>query len=102
MLDRTLVSFYRFWHGTLCLPGAGKLLSWAAGLDRGPQSFRLSIPTIGETTVDFRDNSAFYWLNFLLIVCFYPSNMEDRFPLASRTADRKISPHRLICRFMNR
>ncbi len=66
VISKALVSFYRFWHGTLHLPGAGRLLSWAAGRDRELQSFRLSIPMIGETTVDFRDNSAFYWLNCLL------------------------------------
>jgi len=66
VMAKALVSFYRFWHGTLHLPGAGKLLSWAAGRNRELQSFRLSIPRIGETAVDFRDNSAFYWLNCLL------------------------------------
>src|SRR5271166_1468678 len=66
MVARTLVSFYRFWHGTLHLPGAGRLLVYVAQHNRNLQSFPLSILMIGETTVDFRDISAFYWLNCLL------------------------------------
>jgi FkbM family methyltransferase len=66
MVARTLVSFYRFWHGSLHLPGAGRLLVWVAQHNQSLQSFPLSVPMIGETVVDFRDTSAFYWLNSLL------------------------------------
>jgi FkbM family methyltransferase len=66
MVARGLFAFYQFWHGTLHLRGAGRLLSWAAQHNRSLQKFRLVIPSIGETTFDFRDSSSFYWVNYLL------------------------------------
>jgi FkbM family methyltransferase len=66
MVAKALVSFYRLCHGKFHLPGAGKLLVWVARHNRSLQAFRLSIPAIGDTPVDFRDVSAFYWLNYLL------------------------------------
>ena len=66
MVAQALFAFYQFWHGTLHLRGAGRLLTLAAQHNRSLQKFRLVIPAIGETTFDFRDSSSFYWVNYLL------------------------------------
>src|SRR5271165_5447529 len=66
MVARGLFAFYHFWHGTLHLRGAGRLLNWAAQHNRSLQKFQLVIPGIGEATLDFRDGSSFYWVNYLL------------------------------------
>ncbi|MBV8533854.1 MAG: FkbM family methyltransferase [Verrucomicrobia bacterium] len=66
MVAQALFAFYRLWHGTLHLRGAGRLLVWAAQYDRSLQAFRLAIPSIGEAAFDFRDGSTFYWVNYLL------------------------------------
>ena len=66
MVAQALFAFYRFWHGTLHLRGAGRLLVWAAQYHRSLQAFRLAIPSIGEAAFDFRDGSTFYWVNYLL------------------------------------
>lgn len=61
-----LVAFYRFWHGTLRLPGAGRLLRRAARRLPELQSFPLTVPGVGSVRVDFRDCSAYFWINTLL------------------------------------
>jgi len=66
MVAQALFAFYQFWHGTLHLRGAGRLLTLAAQRNRSLQKFRLVIPPIGETTFDFRDSSSFCWVNYLL------------------------------------
>jgi hypothetical protein len=66
MVAGALFAFYRFWHGTLHLRGAGRLLVWAAQYNGSLQAYRLAIPSIGEAVFDFRDGSTFYWVNYLL------------------------------------
>jgi FkbM family methyltransferase len=66
MIANLLVSLFFFWNGRLRLRGAGSVLSWAASWDRHLQSFRMAIPRIGTATVDFRDQSTFGWMTYLL------------------------------------
>ncbi len=61
-----LVGFYRFWHGTLHLPGAGKLLQWFSRRVKALQHYPLQVPWLGTMPIDFRMDYAFIWTNFLL------------------------------------
>lgn len=66
MLSRILVNFYNWWYGRLNFKGAGFFLSWVACFVPALQKFPLTVQGIGEIKVDFRDVSAFEWLNFLI------------------------------------
>lgn len=66
MTSSLIINFYRFWHGTLHLEGAGMLLRFLLPFCAGLHSFRLKLPDGHSVTVDFRDVSAIYWLNHLL------------------------------------
>jgi len=66
MISSLIISFYRFWHGTLHLKGAGLLLRLLLPFCAGLHSFRLKLPEGHSVMVDFRDVSAMYWLNHLL------------------------------------
>jgi len=66
VLSRVLVDFYKLWYGRLNFKGAGFFLSWVACFVPTLQKFPLTVPGMGEIRVDFRDVSAFEWLNFLL------------------------------------
>jgi len=60
------VSFYKLWHGAFHLPGAGILLHRTASFLPALQKYRLEITPATIVSVDFRDVSAFCWINHLL------------------------------------
>lgn len=66
MIASAFVNFYRLWHGSLHLKGAGALLRNALPIFPGLKSYALALPEGQQITVDFRDCSAIYWLNHLL------------------------------------
>lgn len=66
MMASLLVRLYGWWHGTLGLRGAGLMLRRLAPSIRGLQRYPLEIPKVGTVTVDFRDCSAWFWVNKLL------------------------------------
>jgi FkbM family methyltransferase len=61
-----VVGFYRFWHGTLGLKGAGRLINHGAPRLKGLQCYPLRLPNGRIASVDFRELSAFGWLNTIL------------------------------------
>jgi len=63
MIADLLVGFYRLWHGRLKMRGAGWLLRRAAVGIPGLQSYPLDIPDGTRVDLDFRDASAWYWMN---------------------------------------
>ena len=65
-LSSALVAFYQMWHGKLHLPGAGRLLHRAASLLPSLQNYPLGVPPGNTICVDFRDVTAFSWINHLL------------------------------------
>ena len=67
-----LVAFYRFWHGTLHLPGAGALLRFAAQRIAPLQNYRVTVPGIGTLPLDFRMDYAYACTNFLLLQEAHP------------------------------
>jgi FkbM family methyltransferase len=66
MLSQLLIAFYKVWHGRLHLKGAGFLIRSLAPRLPGLQNFSLELPEGQQIRLDFRDLSAFYWLNHLL------------------------------------
>jgi FkbM family methyltransferase len=58
-----VVSFYRIWHGKLHLKGAGLLIRRLLPFLPALYQYRLQIQEGHAITLDFRDASAFYWLN---------------------------------------
>jgi FkbM family methyltransferase len=60
------VAFYRFWHGSMRMPGAGWLLRRLASRMSGLQAYPLPVPGVGRIPLDFRDVSAYGWVNTLL------------------------------------
>jgi FkbM family methyltransferase len=89
MLSKILIGSYRFWHGRLHLKGAGlatrKLASFLPGLQR----YRLELSEGHVVIVDFRDLSAFYWLNYLL-----DDDFEEKGLLKAISAH--IRPHSVV------
>ena len=69
-----VIGFYRFWHGTLGLKGAGRLINHGAPRLKGLQCYPLRLPNGRIASVDFRELSAFGWLNTML----GDYNQEDR------------------------
>lgn len=65
-LADALVAFYRFWHGRARVPGAGWLLRRLAPRMSSLRSYPLEVPEIGTVPLDFRDVSAYGWVNTLL------------------------------------
>jgi len=66
LLSRSIVGFYRLWHGKCHLKGAGRLINIAAPRLAGLRSFPLLLPN-GETArVDFNEIAAFSLQNYLL------------------------------------
>jgi FkbM family methyltransferase len=61
-----VVGFYRFWHGKLGAKGAGRLINHLAPLLTGLQRYPLRLPNGRTADVDFRELSAFGWLNTML------------------------------------
>ena len=61
-----LISFYRFWHGRLRLKGAGLIVRLLAPYFGSLQSFPLLLPEGQILRLDFRDVSAWYWVNYVL------------------------------------
>lgn len=61
-----LVGLYKLWHGALRLPGAGILLHHSAAFCPALQKYPLIISPKIRVHVDFRDVSAFCWINHLL------------------------------------
>lgn len=57
------VGFYRFWHGTLGLKGAGRMIGILAPNVAGLQAYPLGFPNGLTAEVDFRELSAFGCLN---------------------------------------
>ena len=66
LISNWLVGFYRLWHGTLHLRGAGALLRWCAQWLEPLRNFPLTVPGIGTIPLDFRMDYAYTWTNFLL------------------------------------
>lgn len=66
MINKLLVNFYRIWHGYFHMRGAGKLLEKMAQYRYGLQHYMLQLPEGHRIEVDFRDVTAFYWLNHML------------------------------------
>lgn len=66
ILAHGVVSFYRIWHGALHLKGAGWLLSRLASSLSGLQAYPLRLKNGNTAMVDFRELSAFGWLNTML------------------------------------
>lgn len=65
-LASALVGLYRLWHGTFHLPGAGRLVQGAAQVIPALQNFPLCLPAGNTIHVDFRDVTAFCWINHFL------------------------------------
>lgn len=63
MLANFLVRFYRVWHGRLGLKGAGWALRRAARIVPGLRTYPLVMQDGTRVALDFRDMSAWYWLN---------------------------------------
>jgi FkbM family methyltransferase len=63
MISALLVVFYRIWHGRLKLQGAGWLIRHAAVYLPGLQAFPLQLKDGTRIEVDFRDVSAWCWIN---------------------------------------
>lgn len=61
-----LIRFYQFWHGCLKLKGAGFVVRKLAPYLRSLQNFPLQLPEGQTIRLDFRDVSAWYWMNYLL------------------------------------
>ncbi len=66
MIDQIIVAFYKFWHGSLGMRGAGRLLTGAARRNSGLHSYQMCLPEGHFLELDFRDVSAMYWLNHTL------------------------------------
>lgn len=66
LLASAFVGLYRLWHGKLHLPGAGRLLRFAAPTLPVLQNFPLCLPAGNTIHVDFRDVTAFCWVNHFL------------------------------------
>jgi FkbM family methyltransferase len=64
--SNTLVLFYRWWHGTLHLKGAGLVLSFASRLLPGLRNYSLLVQGIGLVPINLSDVSGFAWLNLSL------------------------------------
>ena len=65
-LASLLVSFYRIWHGALKLKGAGYMLGKLAPVYGSLQSYPIRLHEGQAVALDFRDISAFCWLNYTL------------------------------------
>ena len=61
-----LIPFYRFWHRRLGLRGAGQVVRWFAPCFESLQHYPLTLPEGQVLRLDFRDVSAWYWLNYVL------------------------------------
>ena len=73
-----IVGFYRFWHGVLHIKGAGRLINHLAPKVCGLQAYPLCLPNGRIANVDFRELSAFGWLNTIL----KDHNQEDKLIVA--------------------
>jgi FkbM family methyltransferase len=63
---RNLIHFYRFWHGTLHLKGAGLLLRFYVQIFGAHPKIKLALPEKQTISLDFHDISAITWLNHSL------------------------------------
>lgn len=61
-----LIPFYRFWHRRLGLRGAGQVVRLFAPFLGSLQRYPLPLPEGQVLWLDFRDVSAWYWLNYVL------------------------------------
>lgn len=66
MLSHCIIIFYNFWHGRLRLKGAGRLINVFAPVCAGLQKYPFRLPNGNLIELDFREQSAFFWLNELL------------------------------------
>jgi FkbM family methyltransferase len=66
MVSNLLVQFYRIWHGRFHLKGAGFLLDRIARYLPGLQAYPLRLDRNAQVTIDFRDVSSWFWINFVL------------------------------------
>ena len=66
MVAKFLVMFYLFWHGQLGFMGAGFLLRITARFLKSLQAFCFKLNEGNFITIDLRDVSAFYWINYTL------------------------------------
>lgn len=65
-IAHTLVAFYCFWHGKLRLKGSGLFLRLCATHISALREYRLRLYENQIITIDFRDVSAWYWINHKL------------------------------------
>lgn len=63
MVSSLIISFYRLWHGKLKLKGAGRLLTSMSRKLKKLQHYPLKLNEGQLIHLDFRDVSAWYWLN---------------------------------------
>ena len=63
LIANLLVSLYCFWHGRLHLKGAGKFIRFCANYIKSLREFKLKLSENQIVTIDFRDVSAWYWIN---------------------------------------
>lgn len=66
MLSHCIINFYKFWHGRLRLKGAGRLINILSPRLVGLQKYPFRLPNGNCIELDFREQSAFFWLNSML------------------------------------
>lgn len=66
LISKWIIGFYKIWHGRFHQRGAGKLINCMAPRLSGLQRFPLRMPNGTLVEVDFRELSAFGWLNTML------------------------------------
>lgn len=66
LLARSIVTFYRLWHGRWHIKGAGYVLRKSSNFLADLQHYPLDVKGVGTVRVDFRDYSGLLWLQHLL------------------------------------
>jgi FkbM family methyltransferase len=66
MLSHCIIIFYKLWHGRLGLKGAGRLINIFSPMLVGLQRYPFRLPNGNVIDLDFREQSAFFWLNAML------------------------------------
>lgn len=66
MLSKLIINFYCFWHGKMKFKGAGRIINLCAPWLDELQHYPFCLPNGKFTKLDFREQSAFFWLNAVL------------------------------------
>jgi FkbM family methyltransferase len=66
MLSKLIIKFYAFWHGKMKFKGAGWIINHSSHLIDGLQHYPFRLPNGKFTNLDFREQSAFFWINTVL------------------------------------